>query len=140
MPHATGRATITVTVLAAAVRVGAAMPPAKALKLPADHQRPPVEVDVLPAQTESFTLPQPKGQGHAPPGAIASGRSESDEPSRFIEGQRLDLVVAGGRGVNQGGDVASDIPALQRNLERADRMRCIWRTVAGARPSPSSRV
>jgi len=32
------------------------MPPAKALKLPADHQYPHVEVDVLPAQAKSFTL------------------------------------------------------------------------------------
>jgi hypothetical protein len=83
----------TVAVFAAGVRVRAAMPPAEALKLPADHQYPRIEVDVLPAQAKSFTLPQPECQSHAPPGAIASCRSESDDPQRFTEGQRLDLVM-----------------------------------------------
>ena len=95
------------------------MPPGKALKLPADGQCPGVEIDMPPPEPKRLALAQPQGQGDAPPGAVPLSRGESENPQCFIEGQRLDFVVAGRRGVNQGGDVAGDVSALHGDLQSA---------------------
>jgi hypothetical protein len=46
------------TVLAAGARIGAFVPSAKSLELPADSERGSVEVNMLPAESERFALAQ----------------------------------------------------------------------------------
>ena len=94
------------------------MPPGKALELPADGQCPGVEIDVLPPESERLALPEPQGQGDAPPGTITPRCSQPADAQRFIEGQWLNLIVAGRRGVNKSGDIAGNVSALHGNLER----------------------
>src|SRR5262249_59067329 len=53
MPGTAGWAVVAVAVLSAAVRVSAAMPPGKPLKLPANRQCRGVEIDVLPAESSA---------------------------------------------------------------------------------------
>ena len=95
------------------------MPPGKALELPADGQCPGVEIDMPPLEPKRLALAQPEGQGDAPPGAVPLGRGQPENPQRFIEGQRLDFVVAGRRGVDQGGNVAGGVAALHGDLQSA---------------------
>jgi hypothetical protein len=82
-------------ILAASMRVGTAVPPGKTLKLPTDGQRTRVEIDVLPPEPKRLTLTKSQGQGDAPPSAVSLRRSQPDDAERFIESQRLNLVLAG---------------------------------------------
>jgi len=61
MAGAAGRAAVAVPVFAAGVRIGAAMPPGVALKLPAHCQRSSVKINVLPAEPKCLPLPQSQG-------------------------------------------------------------------------------
>jgi len=70
-----------------------------------------------PPEPKRLALAQPQGQCDAPPGAVPLGRGQPENPQRFIESQRLNLVVAGRRGVNQGGDIAGDVSALHGDLQ-----------------------
>ena len=64
------RAVVAMAVLGASTRVGAAMPPGKALKLPANGQCPGVKIDMLPPEPKCLALAQPQSQGHAPSGTV----------------------------------------------------------------------
>ena len=57
---AAGRAVVAMTVLAAEMRISAAVLPGEALKLPADGQCSGIQIDVLPPKTEGFALAQPE--------------------------------------------------------------------------------
>lgn len=85
----------TVAVLAADVRVGAAVPPWQPLELPADGECPGIEINVLPLQPKRFTLTEPQGQGNTPPSAVTPRCGQPEDAQRFIKGQWLDLVMAG---------------------------------------------
>jgi len=57
VPGAARPAVVAVAVFPAGMRVGAAVPPGKALELPADGQGPGVEIDMPPLEPKRLTAP-----------------------------------------------------------------------------------
>ena len=112
MAGALRRAALAATAVTAGLRVIAAVTPGQALELPPDGDRALVEVNVLPPQAERFSLAQPKGQGHAPAGAVAAVGGERDDLLGFFQGQRLDFGLARRRWVNERGNVPGGVAAL----------------------------
>ena len=103
-------------VFSAGVRVGATVPPGKALELPADGQGPGVGIDMPPLEPKRLALAQPQGQGDAPAGAGPLGRSQPEDPQCFIESQRLDSVMTGRRRISMNQIISSfGVPVLARH-------------------------
>ena len=101
------------------VRITTAMSPCQALKLPANRQRSSVKIHVFPAKPERFSLPQSERERDAPPRAITALGDQIDDPLRFVQGERLDFVLRDRWGINQGGDISSDIAPLRGDSKRA---------------------
>jgi hypothetical protein len=68
----------------AGVRVGAAVKPCGALKLPPDPGHAVVEIDVLPAQAERFPLPETERQTDRPARGIRSFQRGGEDRARLV--------------------------------------------------------
>jgi hypothetical protein len=102
----------------------------------AHRQQSAVEVDGVPGQSQRFALPQPQRERHRPSGRVpASGRRREDPPCLHAgEGLHFGALERGC--VDEGADVAGQLPALHGDLERP-RQHAVtlqdggWRQAAG---------
>ncbi|WP_253195353.1 hypothetical protein [Streptomyces sp. JHA26] len=76
--------------------------------LAAHSQGPPGEVDVIPAQAQRLTAPQPRVRDHLEQAAEPVPADRVEEEARFLTGPRLNLGVGGLRERRLPGDVERD--------------------------------
>jgi hypothetical protein len=119
---------------AAGVRIGAAVAPGETLKLPPDLDRPLVEIDVLPSQSERLALAQSKRETDRPADTVTAALRSAEDAPGLVLTERLDLDLSGRGSVNKRGDVTS-FPRRSATLSMRDRIRCVFRTLDGAFPA-----
>ncbi len=92
--------------------------PADPVDAAPDHEGVVEQVDVLPLQREGFGLAQAEGQRDGPAGRVADGDGGFEDGAGLVEVQGGGEVALplGGR-VDQGGDVARDMAALDGDRE-----------------------
>ncbi len=89
------------------------------LEGPPHGQRPGLEVDVAPLQSECLTLTQPESQRDGPARCVATLLGRFQEPPCLVGAQGFDLLAAQARGVHEGADVPGHPRSLDGDLEGA---------------------
>lgn len=116
---AAGSAGDAVTADGAGGWVGAAVPVAGPLELPADLDRARVQVHVLPAEPDRLGLPDADCEGDRPAGAVAPAYGCAEDAACLVTGQRLDVGKSADGCVDQAGNIASDLAAFPGDLQPA---------------------
>ncbi|GAA4197078.1 hypothetical protein GCM10022252_45520 [Streptosporangium oxazolinicum] len=96
------RAGVAVEADSAGVRVLTTVPVAKPLDLPEHPDHAPVQIHVLPPQTQRLRLPKSQRQRHRPARTVPAILDHGQEVLSLFPGQRLNLVVLTGRRVDFG--------------------------------------
>src|SRR5690606_29581569 len=99
------RARVAVEPLSAGMRVLTAVAVALMLDLPEDSDGPPLEIHVLPAQAERFTLPKAERESYGPAGSVPSVLCHGQDVPSLIGAQRLYLDFFHSGSVDQRADV-----------------------------------
>ena len=92
------------------------------------------EVDQRSPEPECFALTQSEGEGDRPAGRVPLLAGHREQPSGFLDGQRLDLLVVEAGGLAIIATFRVTCLRFTASLREARRVRWAWCTVPAARP------